>query len=263
MLHHRLPVLTAIRWRTHDHSHSPFGRFESRIVGACPAAARRAYLPASAAREAGVKDSGQVDGSILEDKVVRPGEPWGRLLQKGQRLRIVDMEGQQAVDFLCYNAADPNDRYNAANTMKLGESIFLGKGSKLWSDRATLLMTILDDTCGRHDTIGGCCSAEMNELRYQARGTRNCRDTFAEALSAFGLGRADIVMNVNFFMHVPVREDGHMAISNGMSKPGDYVDLVAETDVICVLSNCAQRHNPCNGYNPTPVRVIAYGPGSP
>jgi uncharacterized protein len=203
-----------------------------------------------------------VQGSILEDKVVRPGEPWGRLLKKGEHLRIVDLEGQQAVDFLCYNAGDPRDRYNAANTMKLGQNIFLGKGSKLWSERAILLMSIVDDTCGKHDTIGGCCSPEINELRYNVKGDRNCRDTFEEALSPFGLTRGDIVANVNFFMYVPVREDGHMAIAPGISKPGDYVDLLAENDVICVISNCAQRHNPCNGFNPTSVRVIAYKPST-
>jgi urea carboxylase-associated protein 1 len=210
--------------------------------------------------ETGMKDNVRVNGSILEDKVVHAGDPWGRLLKKGERLRIVDLEGQQAVDFLCYNASDPRDRYNAANTMKLGGNIFLRKGSKLWSDRAIPLMSIVEDTCGKHDTIGGCCSAEMNELRYNVKGTRNCRDTFDEALSGFGLTRGDIVENVNFFMHVPVREDGHMAIADGISKPGDYVDLVAETDVICVISNCAQRYNPCNGFNPTPIRVIAYEP---
>lgn len=201
-----------------------------------------------------------IDGNVFEDKIVRPGEPWGRRLKKGEHLRIIDLEGQQAVDFLCYNAADTSDRYNAANTMKLGASIFLQKGTKLWSDRAKALMTILEDTCGKHDTIGGCCSAEINELRYNVKNTRNCRDTFEEALSAFGLARADIVENVNFFMYVPVNDDGHMAIANGISKPGDYVDLVAETDVICVISNCAQRNNPCNGYNPTPIRVITYEP---
>ena len=200
-----------------------------------------------------------VEGGILEDRIVRPGEPWGRLLRAGERLRIVDLKGQQAVDFLCYRAADPRDRYNAANTIKLGENIYLSKGSRLWSDRATHLMTVVDDTCGRHDTIGGCCSAEMNELRYGVHGTRNCRDTFEEALSGFGLGRGDIVANVNFFMHVPVREDGHTAIADGVSKPGDYVELVAEIDVICVISNCAQRYNPCNGYDPTPVRIVVSG----
>jgi urea carboxylase-associated protein 1 len=212
--------------------------------------------------EMSVNEFANIDGNVLEDKIVHPGEPWGRRLKKGEHLRIIDLEGQQAVDFLCYNATDTRDRYNAANTMKLGENIFLEKGTKLWSDRAKPLMTILEDTCGKHDTIGGCCSAEINELRYNVKNTRNCRDTFEEALSAFGLGRADIVENVNFFMYVPVDDEGHIAIADGISKPGDYVDLIAETDVICVISNCAQRHNPCNGYNPTPIRVITYGPNS-
>jgi urea carboxylase-associated protein 1 len=213
-------------------------------------------------QDMGASAADGIEGRILEDKVVQPGQPWGRRLNRGEHLRIIDLEGKQAVDFLCYNASDTRDRYNAANTMKLGRNIFLGKGTKLWSDRAKPLMTIVDDTCGKHDTIGGCCSSEINELRYTVKNTRNCRDTFEEALAPFGLGRADIVENVNFFMYVPVGADGHMAIADGMSKPGDYVDLAAETDVICVISNCAQRNNPCNGYNPTAIRVVAYSPAS-
>ncbi len=121
-------------------------------------------------------------------------------------------------------------------------------------------MTVVEDTCGFHDTIGGCCSAEINLLRYGKTASRNCRDTFEEALKPFGLGRDDIVANVNWFMYVPVDGDGRMAIKEGPSKPGDYVDLLAERDVICVASNCAQLYNPCNGYRPTPVRIVTYVP---
>ena len=120
--------------------------------------------------------------TTLEDTVVEPGTPWGRRLAKGQRLRIIDLHGTQAVDFLCYDAQDPADRYNAANTMKLNGGIFLGKGAGLWSDRARKLMSVIGDTCGFHDTIGGCCSAEMNLLRYQRTPPANCRDTFEAAL---------------------------------------------------------------------------------
>lgn len=199
-----------------------------------------------------------IAGNIIDDVIVPAGSPWGRTINKGQRLRITDLEGQQAVDFLCYDAADPSDRYNAANTIKLSGGIFLTKGSSLWSDRAKKLMTIIDDTCGYHDTIGGCCSAEMNLLRYGKTAQRNCRDTFEEALSRFNLTRDHIVANVNWFMYVPVREDGSLAIADGRSRPGDYVDLLAERDVICAASNCAQVFNPCNGYNPTPVRITTY-----
>ena len=192
---------------------------------------------------------------MLEDRVIPPGGFWARLVRKGQTVRIVDLEGRQAVDFLCYNAARPEERYNAADTMKLGGSIFLGKGMSLYSGLANKLFTIVEDTCGSHDTIGGCCSSEINELRYKVPNTPSCRDNFLRGLAEFNLGVKDIVTNVNFFMYVPVGPDGRMAIADGRSKPGDYVELRAEMDVLAVLSNCPQVYNPANGYNPTPIRV--------
>ena len=192
----------------------------------------------------------------LEDVTVQPGQPWGRRMAKGERLRITDLEGKQAVDFLCFDAADTSDRYNAANTIKLNAKLFIEKGSILVSEQAHTLFTVVEDSCGKHDTIGGCCSAPMNLLRYGKPGPHNCRDTFVAALKPFGLGARDIVANVNFFMYVPVLADGHTAITEGGSKPGDFVELVAERDVIAVVSNCAQIFNPCNGFNPTPVRII-------
>jgi urea carboxylase-associated protein 1 len=202
----------------------------------------------------------KIAGTILEDVVVPAGSPWGRKLSKGQHLRIIDLEGKQAVDFLCYDAADTKDRYNAPNTMKMEGNIFLKKGTVLWSDRGRRMMRIVEDTCGYHDTIGGCCSAEMNMLRYDKPGPGNRRDTFEAALKRFNLGRDDIATNINWFMYVPVEPDGKMAIVDGISKPGDYVELVAERDVICVASNCTQIFNPANGFNPTPVRIITYQP---
>jgi uncharacterized protein len=204
----------------------------------------------------------KIAGTILEDVVVPAGSPWGRKLSKGQHVRIIDLEGKQAVDFLCYDAADPKDRYNAPNTMKMEGNIFLKKGTVLWSDRGRHMMRIVEDTCGFHDTIGGCCSAEMNVLRYDKPGPGNCRDTFEAALKRFNLGRDDIATNINWFMYVPVEPDGKMAIVDGISKPGDYVELVAERDVICVASNCTQIFNPANGFNPTPVRIITYQPAA-
>jgi urea carboxylase-associated protein 1 len=202
-----------------------------------------------------------IPGRVLEDRVIPPGTPWGRALARGQVLRIVDLEGQQAVDFLCYNATDPSERYNAADTMKYAGTIYLTAGHRLYSDMGRPLFTIVEDTCGFHDTLAGCCSAESNRLRYGVEGTPNCRDTFLKGLAGFGLGKKDIVANVNFFMYVPVDRDGRVAIAEGRSKPGDYVDLRAETDVLAMLSNCPQRHNPCCGFNPTPVRVVVWQPG--
>jgi uncharacterized protein len=181
-------------------------------------------------------------------------------LETGDTLRIIDLHGQQAVDFLAFAADLPIDRYNAANTMKLNGTIYLGKGAALYSERAEKLLTITEDTVGRHDTIGGCCSSWSNFARYGVKDTPSCYANFAAELACWSLGSADIVANVNFFMNVPVRQDGAMAIESGLSKSGDYVELRAERPVIAVLSNCPQRHNPAAGFTPTPIEVIVSRP---
>ena len=199
---------------------------------------------------------GEVARRVVEDRVLPAGEPWARVLTHGQTLRIVDLEGRQAVDFLCYNAANPEERYNAADTMKYAKTIFLTHGHGIYSDLGRRLFTIVEDTCGRHDTIGGCCSGESNELRYGVKDTPSCRANFLRALAPLGLGKKDIVANLNWFMNVPVGADGTMGIADGHSKPGDHIDLRAEMDVLAVISNCPQTRNPCNGFAPTSIRVI-------
>ena len=197
-----------------------------------------------------------LQGVVLEDRVVPPNGHWGRVIEAGQLLRIVDLEGRQAVDFLCYDAANPAERYNAADTMKYAGTIFLTTGHGIHSDLGRRLFTIAADSCGRHDTIGGCCSAESNFVRYGVRDSPNCRDNFLAALAGFGLGKKDIVTNLNFFMNVPVEADGRMTLAEGFSEPGDFVELRAETRVLAVISNCPQVHNPVNAFHPTPIRVI-------
>ncbi len=199
--------------------------------------------------------------AIGEDTVVPPCEPWSARIRKGDVLRLIDLEGQQAVDFLCYAADDPAERYNAANTMKLNKSIYVGKGAVLWSVRARPMMTIIEDSCGSHDTIYGCCSVELDKLRYGKTKTRGCLSNFESEMARHGLGPRDIVPNVNFFMYVPVAADGALAIAEGRSKPGDYVELRAEMEVLVVISNCPERDNPAAGGEPTPVRAIVYTPG--
>jgi urea carboxylase-associated protein 1 len=199
-----------------------------------------------------------IPGRVVDDRTLPAGADWSGIVRTGQILRIVDLEGRQAVDFLCYSAADPTERYNAADTMKYAGTIFLTTGHGLYSGLGRRLFTIVRDTCGRHDTIGGCCSAESNRLRYQVESSPNCRDNFLRALGRFGLGPKDIVANVNFFMNVPVGPDGAMAIVDGVSKAGDYVDLRADMDVLAAVSNCPQIYNPCNGGRPTPIRLVTY-----
>src|SRR5579885_3518995 len=183
-----------------------------------------------------------------------------KLVRAGDHLRIIDLEGQQAVDFLVYDAANHANRYNAANTIKLNRSIYVGAGFRLYSDLGDVLMTVAEDTVGYHDTIGGCCSAESNYARYGIKGTQSCRGNFIAALAEHGMSERDIPANINWFMYVPVKPDGSTEIVDGRSEPGDYVDLKAERDVLVVISNCPQMYNPCNGWNPTPVRIIEWRP---
>jgi uncharacterized protein len=199
--------------------------------------------------------------AIVTEQVVPAGQPWSAVLRQGQRLRIVDLEGQQGVDFLCYAAADPAERYHAANTLKKSGTLRLTTGHTLYSDAARPLMTIVDDTCGLHDTIAGCCSAPSNEMLYGVRDAPGCRENFLAELARHGLGRRDIVANLNFFCSVPVHEAGRLeplTFAPAPSKAGAYIELRADRDVIAVLSNCPQVNNPCNSGRPTPVKVVVF-----
>jgi urea carboxylase-associated protein 1 len=199
----------------------------------------------------------KIRGTVVHDEVLEPG-PWTRSIEAGHHLRIVDLEGQQAVDFLCYDLHDTENRYNAANTIKGARSVYLGKGARLYSDRGDVLMTLVEDTVGRHDTIAGACSTEFNRRRYGIAGTPSCRCNFIAGLARHGMVPRDIAANINFFMNVPVRPDGSTEIEDGLSVPGDFVDLRAERDCLVVISNCPQRFNPCSGWDPTPVRLIEW-----
>ena len=202
-----------------------------------------------------------VSGEVVEDAVIAAGAPWSRVVEKGQMMRIIDLEGKQAVDFLCYNAHDPDDRYAAADTMKINKTgIFLTKGTVLYTVGCNPMFTIVEDSCGYHDTIGGCCSAELNRFRYGKENETGCRENFIAELEKHGMDKKDVAANINFFMYVPVTKDGEMDMGPSISKPGDYVDLRAEMDTLAVISNCPQINNPVNDYNPTPVRVIVWRP---
>jgi hypothetical protein len=201
-------------------------------------------------------------GKTVLDEIVPPGAPWGALVRGGDILTIIDLEGQQAVDFLCYDASDPSDRYCATNTVKVQGGIFIKLGTILYSDSGTPLMTMVEDTVGQHDTIYGCCSNPNNFLRFGAHTTESCYSNFERALQKFGLDRSAIVSNINFFMCVAVLPDGRPSFLKADHRPGSYVRLRADRDVITVLSNCPQMQMPVNGYNLTPVRAIVTRPES-
>jgi urea carboxylase-associated protein 1 len=192
---------------------------------------------------------------IVHDEIVPARKPWSGLIKAGNILVITDLEGQQAVDFLCYDANNPADRYSATNTVKVQGNVYVGLDTVLYSDSGAALMTVIEDTVGQHDTIYGCCSNPNNFLRYGVETSESCYSNFESALAARGLGKDAIVSNVNWFMSVPILDDGSAGVANTEPSPNSHVSLRAETDVLAVLSNCPQMHNPCNGYNPSPIKV--------
>lgn len=199
-----------------------------------------------------------LSGPIVHDEIVPARAPWLHHIAAGQTLRIVDLEGNQAVDFLLYATADDAERYSAQDTVAAQGNLFLREGSVLRSNEGRAMMTIVGTAVDYHDTIGGACSCESNTLRYghHTKSEHACVENFLEANLLEGRGKRDIVSNINFFMNVPVEADGSLGIVDGISAPGLTVDLRAEMDVTVVVSNCPQINNPCNGFNPTPVRMI-------
>jgi len=188
------------------------------------------------------------------------GDGWGGELKAGQYFRITDLHGNQAADTLFYNAWDLPDHYSAQRTIREQGSIYLTTGTKIYTERGSHLLTIVADTCGRHDTLGGACAMESNMVRYaiEKRHMHACRNTFLKLARERGMEKRDITSNVNFFMNVPVTPQGGLTFEDGVSDAGKYVEMRAEMDTLVLISNCPQLNNPCNAYNPTPIRVMVW-----
>ncbi len=200
--------------------------------------------------------------TVLHDSIIPARAPWSFVVPAGATLQIIDLEGNQAVDCLLYDAHDTDHRYSAPDTIAGQASIFLTTGSVLRSNESRPLATVLADTCGRHDTIGGACSKESNTLRYghHTKHQHACVENFLSEGAKWGLGKRDLVSNINWYMNVPVDPDGTLGIVDGISAPGLTLDLRAELDLLVLISNCPQVNNPCNGFDPTPVRVLVTAP---
>ncbi|WP_104116704.1 urea amidolyase associated protein UAAP2 [Arthrobacter sp. B1805] len=201
-------------------------------------------------------------GAVVLDEYVEARGPWSAVVAAGDVLTIVDLDGNQAVDCLLYAAEDTTVRYSASVTIAQQQSIVLTTGSVLRADTGLALMTVVADEVGVHDTIGGACSQESNTLRYgqHTREQHACVENFLIEGSRWGLGKRDLVSNINWFMNVPVDPDGALGIVDGLSAPGKRIALRAEVDTLVLVSNCPQVNNPCNGFNPTPVRMIVTRP---
>jgi urea carboxylase-associated protein 1 len=204
--------------------------------------------------------------AAVVDEICPAGEPWAKLVMQGQIFRIVDLGGNQAVDTLFYNAARAAERYSATNTIRHQQMLYLTTGTMLYSNCGNVMLTIVADTCGQHDTLGGACAAESNTVRYglDKFPMHSCRDNFLHALAHdpvcdhLGISKRDLPSNINFFMNVPVTEEGGLEFVDGVSAPGKYVEMKAEMDVVVLISNCPQLNNPCNAYDPTPIRLLVW-----
>jgi urea carboxylase-associated protein 1 len=202
----------------------------------------------------------------IHRETIAAGEPWMGTVRQGQYFRIVDLHGNQAVDTLFYRANSIEERYSAQDTIRAQGNIYLTTGTPLLSNEGHIMLSIVADTCGRHDTLGGACSAESNTVRYalDKRHMHSCRDNFLLALSRWGaqfgrdFNKRDLSSNINFFMNVPVTPDGKLSFADGISAAGRYVEMRAEMDVTVLISNCPQLNNPCNAFNPTPVEVLIW-----
>jgi uncharacterized protein len=214
-----------------------------------------------------IKESHLQPESSIYRSIVPAGEYWMHVVRKGETLRILDLEGNQAADTLFFSADDPHERYSACDTIREQGNVFITAGTILLSDLCRPMLTVTADTVGRHDTLGGACATESNTVRYALEkfSMHACRDSFLLAVTEnerYGLDKRDIGHNINFFMNVPVTSSGGLTFADGLSAPGKYVEMRAQMDVIVLISNCPQLNNPCNAYNPTPVEVLIWKAGA-
>jgi len=198
--------------------------------------------------------------NAVQDHFIPAEAPFSTVVKKGQILRIEDSYGQQAIDTLFYNATDFSERYSSQDTMREQGAAYISTGTKIISNEGRIMLTMVADSCGRHDTSAGACSCESNTVRFghATKYLHACRDNFVLEVSKHGMSKRDVVSNINFFMNVPIEPSGEMTIVDGISAPGDFVELKAEMDVLLVISNCPQINNPCNGFDPTPARVMVW-----
>lgn len=204
--------------------------------------------------------SSRTSENAAQNHYVPAEKPFSTFIRKGATVRIEDTYGQQAIDTLFYNAGDFSERYSSQDTVRAQGAAYISTGTKIMSSEGRVMLTVTADSCGRHDTSAGACSCESNTVRF-GHGTKYlhaCRDNFVAEVARYGMGKRDVVSNINLFMNVPISPNGGMTIVDGISSPGDYVELVAEMDVLLVISNCPQINNPCNGFDPTPIRVLVW-----
>lgn len=206
---------------------------------------------------------------LLWEEHLHGGAHWSGVARRGTTLRLTDMVGGANVAALFYNYEDRLERYNMADTLKAQHTAYLTKGCVCYSDMGRILCSITADSCGWHDTLCGVSNkavvaAKYGETRFQEYRNgfyKNGLDSLLNELGKYGLGRRDVVANVNFFSKVTPGPDGRLYFRPTNSKAGDYVDLRFEMDALVVFSTCQHPLDPDPVYNPRYVRITASATG--
>jgi uncharacterized protein YcgI (DUF1989 family) len=210
---------------------------------------------------AGLTGKHPVPGRVLQVVEIPARHGAALTMARGQVLRVVDVEGQQVGDLVCFNRDDLTERYSPQNTILFNRTIYPKVGAALVSDRGRPMMRLLSDTVGVHDLVCGSCSEEYYRNRLEHREPhRSCRGNLAEAMVPWGVGMEDIPFSFNVFMQWPVQPDGTVRPMAAPSGPGDYVDLQAEMDLVVANSACPSDITPTNAHRPTPMRLLLWEP---
>jgi uncharacterized protein len=199
---------------------------------------------------------------LLED-IVRGGDYWTGVIKRGRTLRITDPYGSHGVSVLCYNADNPLERLNVADTAKIQFNAFLQQGMVLYSDMGRVLCAITEDSSGCHDLISGASNPSSVQAKYGTGDFHDSRTNFLKGLARWGLTKRDLMPNLNLFTRIAIDPDGTMRYDESCVKPGSYIDLRAEMNVLVVLSNCPNPLHPSPVYDPPSIVAQVWNSPAP
>ena len=185
---------------------------------------------------------------------IKPRTAVAFTVQKDQVIRVVDSEGEQVADLVCFARQDPEEYLSSGRSIDYNEKLFLSTGDILYSNRSKPMLTISRDPVGRHDFLFAPCSREMFQLTYNiAEPHPNCLDNLAASLGPYGIRAGQIPTAFNIFMNVAINAEGRVTVQPPLSKAGDFIDLQSQMELIVGVSACSAGK--CNNYNCTPIRV--------
>jgi uncharacterized protein YcgI (DUF1989 family) len=181
-------------------------------------------------------------------------------LTKYSSIRIIDVAGQQVADLVAFSSSDKSEKLSTGATIDCNGSISPRRGDRLFSNRYAAMLTIVEDRVEQHDLLHPPCSLPMYRVQHGIAGEHpNCLQNLTNALAPFGLGMEDLPGPFNIFMHSVISSDGRVQVEKPLSKPGDFIELRAEMDLIVAISACSVEESACNGFACTPIDIRFLG----